>query len=31
MVYNNIDVRIHLADFKGYIFPGAFGMVFLMI
>ncbi len=32
MVYNNIDIRIHLADFKGYIFPGSFlAWLFLMI
>ncbi len=27
MFYNNLDVRIRLADFRGYILPGSIGLV----
>jgi hypothetical protein len=27
MLFNNIDLRIRLADFRGYLLPGSFGLV----
>jgi hypothetical protein len=28
MVYNNIDLRLKIADFRTYLFPGSLGLVF---
>jgi hypothetical protein len=27
MLYNNIDLRLHLFDFRGYLLPGSLGLV----